>query len=354
MGIELTLRYGGIFVNRDFLSNINANTNIKFNNMKKRNLASLLVGLAIVLGTLITSCSKDPDAPTLNFTAVVDGYVVTITANATDATSWDWNYGDGNTATTVGSHTYTYAQSGDYTITCTVTGDGGEATSSVDVTIESSLEELISGGPDAANGKTWVVSKLYTTGDGVGSVNNVLELDVMAFFPDNILELFGLGAEYDDEFTFFSDGKYVMNPVNGQVVASMIQGVVTQTITVPSTDPNSLPLCAATYTPPVNGTWALSTADYSMEAFADPTIVPDAEPYDVTFTFPTANKINKFDLSAGQFLGILDAFGGQQASVTLLESVTADKMQIVVMIATDAPYFYLPTLAFHISLVPKN
>ena len=79
-----------------------------------------------------------------------------------------------------------------------------------------------------------------------------------------------------------------------------------------------------------------------------------AEPYDVTFTFPTENKLAKFDLSAGQFLGVLDAFIGQQDPATILKEVTAEKMHIIIPISGDENNPYLPTLAFHITLVPKE
>ena len=38
--------------------------------------------------------------------------------------------------------------------------------------------------------------------------------------PDNIQEL--LGREYDNEFTFFSDGKYSIDPKNDTVLAATL------------------------------------------------------------------------------------------------------------------------------------
>lgn len=325
--------------------------------MKRNILKSILLGSAIAFGLVFTSCEEDEAAaPTVNFIAEADGYDVTITAESTDAMTWAWDYDDGNTATTAGSHTYTYAESGTYTITCTVNGDGGEATKSVDVTIASSLEELISGGPSASSGKTWVVNAVVTTGkDGVGFVDDDLDINLLlsSIIPDNMLGEFGLGVEYDNEYTFYHDGSYVMNPVNGQVVAGIIHGIATQTITIPSSDPGMLPFCAATYTTPPDGTWALSTDNYDVTAIMDPSFDPDAVAYDVTFTFPTDNKAAKFDLSAGQFLGVYDAFIGEQDPVTILKEVTAEKMHVIVLVSGDEFNPSLPTLAFHITLVPK-
>lgn len=326
--------------------------------MKQKNLFSILLGLAIVFGAFLTSCDDDPDptAPTLTFIAEADAYEVTITAEATDASTWAWSYGDDNTSTEVGSHSYTYAESGEYTITCTVTGDGGEVIKMVDVTIAASIEELISGGPLAVNGKTWVVTTIATTGkDGVSIVDNDLELiPDLSLIPDNMLEVFGLGDEYDNEYTFFDDGTYVMNPVNGQIVAGLIHGVATQTITIPSNSPGDFPFCAAMYATPEDGTWALSTETFSMLAIMDPSFQPDGEEYPVSFTFPTTNKLAWFDLSAGQFLGIYDAFIGQQDAVTILKSITAEKMHLVILICGDENNPHLPTLGFHITMVPKE
>lgn len=325
--------------------------------MKKNILKGILLVSAFAFGLVFTACEKDEaEAPTVNFIAEADGKDVTITAESTDANTWAWDYDDGNTSTTEGSHSYTYSESGTYTITCTVNGDGGEASKSVDVTISSSMEELISGGPDASSGKTWVVNKIVTSGkDGVGMVDNDLEINFLlsSIIPDNMLEEFGLGAEYDNEYTFYHDGRYVMNPVNGQVVAGLIHGIATQTITIPSNEPGKLPFCAASYTTPADGTWALSKDNYDVTAIMDPAFEPDAVAYDVTFTFPTETKAAKFDLSAGQFLGVYDAFVGQQEPVTILKEVTAEKMHVIVLVAGDENNPGLPTLAFHITLIPK-
>ncbi len=321
-----------------------------------KNLFSIFLTLTLVLGVIFTSCEEDTPAPTINFIAEADGYEVTITAEATNATTWEWTYGDGSIAADAGSHTYTYMQSGEYTITCKVKGDGGEALKSVDVTIVASIEELISGGPEAANGKTWVVNKLATVGkDGAGMVDNNLDIHPdFSTVPNNMLEVFGLGVEYDNEYTFHHDGTYEIDPVNGQVIAGIIHGVATQTITIPSTSPTMLPFCAATYTAPDNGTWALSTDDYVMGGILDSTVDPDADPYEVTFTFPTDNKMARFNLSAGQFLGLYDAFIGEQGSVTILKEISAEKMHIIIPIATNETTPHLASLAFHITLVPKN
>jgi len=128
------------------------------------------LGLILYLGICFTACKEDEiPAPTLNLFVTVNGFTVEIAAEAPDATSWEWDYGDGTVSDSVGSHTYTYESGGDYTIECTVTGEGGETTKTEDVTI-ATIEELLSGGADAANGKTWVLSKTAGGSDGVGHI----------------------------------------------------------------------------------------------------------------------------------------------------------------------------------------
>lgn len=67
-------------------------------------------------------------APTAAFTAnQTSGFAFNFQDNSTGATSWAWNFGDGNTSTTQNpSHTYTTP--GSYTVSLTVTGACGTAT----------------------------------------------------------------------------------------------------------------------------------------------------------------------------------------------------------------------------------
>ena len=106
-------------------------------------------GLFLSLGIYFTGCEEEIPAPTLSIFITVNGFTVDIAAEAPDATSWQWEYGDGTVSDSVGSHSYTYDAGGDYTITCTVTGEGGETTKTEDVTI-ATIEELLSGGAGAA------------------------------------------------------------------------------------------------------------------------------------------------------------------------------------------------------------
>ena len=108
-----------------------------------------------------------------------NGFTVDIAAEAPDATSWHWDYGDGTVSDSVGSHSYTYASGGDFTIECRVTGEGGETTKTEDVTI-ATIEELLSGGAGATNGKTWVLSRTAGGYDGVGFIKEELTPNIFS------------------------------------------------------------------------------------------------------------------------------------------------------------------------------
>ena len=161
-----------------------------------------------------------------------DGYTVNLTVEATDASSFEWDYGDGASSTESASHSYTYEASGDYTISVTVTGDGGSATDMQDVTIVASLEEILAGSGD--DGKTWVLTQLesnYAGKIGAGPVDaSASLLPDIPLIPSGFLNFFGLGDEYPDEYTFLKDGTYKIDVKNGQALAGLVYGEFTETM----------------------------------------------------------------------------------------------------------------------------
>ena len=303
------------------------------------------------------SCSEDPIIPTLDFIAEPTGYEVDITVEATDAASYTWNYGDGTSSTAVGSHKYTYKQSGTYTIAATVTSsDGNTATKSVSVTISASMEEMLSGGPAAANGKTWIMNVQATAGkDGGGIVANDIPIHPsFSLVPDNVLSLFGLGAEYGDEFTFKHDGTYKIDLKNGRALAGIVYGTLIDPNVIPSDDWGSLPLSAATYAVPAGGTWSLDKANYTVAAFNE--FTGATEPENVTFTFPETDtkKKARLKLSTGQYFGVLDLFANQHPALVIIKEITADKVHIAIGMNSYPEHIDKPSLMLHITMVPKK
>ena len=129
---------------------------------------SMFLFLAIValMVVMVASCKKTP-APTAKISASIEGYTVTFTPTVTDVDTYLWNFGDGDDETsTEANPVHTYAMSGTYTVTLIVKGEGGEETVTTKITLAVSLTEMLTGGPAAENGKTWVLNTLYTDGDG--------------------------------------------------------------------------------------------------------------------------------------------------------------------------------------------
>lgn len=191
--------------------------------MKKRGLQKSIAGLGFILllGICFTACKEEETPPpTLDIFVTVDGFTVNIAAESPDATSWSWNYGDGTTSDSTGSHSYTYGAGGEYTISCTVTGEGGSTTESEAVTI-ATIQELLTGGAEATNGKTWVLSRTPGGVDGVGHIKTELVPNIFPAIVD-LLDFIGLPEEYDNLYTFSFDGTYDLDNVNGDVMCPWI------------------------------------------------------------------------------------------------------------------------------------
>lgn len=352
--------------------------------MKNYKVFSIIM-MVFVMAIGLSSCKKDDPAPvpTVRFLADINAennYIVDITLDATDAKTFAWDYGDGNTSTEAASHSYTYEAAGEYTITVEATGDGGAATHSETVTIVASIEDLIAGIGDG--GKTWVLTQ--TEADfagqlGAGPVANDLPLiPEMSLVPSGMLNMFGLGAEYTDEFTFYKDGSFTIDVKNAQALAGMVYGNTTNSITTPSSDPNLLPLCAVQYANVADGTWALNYDDLTVKTFNE---FASATMEDIVFTFGGDGNVGSFSLSPGAYLGFTDLTypaipelgiaEPMDNSFYIIKDVTAESMNIAIGICgvpfLDAegnpvydqaeaaqPIFMYPTFMLHLTFVPKD
>jgi PKD repeat protein len=312
--------------------------------MKKK--AFLYLGGIFLAAILFNGC-KAP-VPTAEIFSTIDGYTVTFTPQVTDADTYLWDFGDGSATSTDLNPIHTYESFGEYTVKLTVTGEGGEFEATKVISIAAtSLRDLLTGGIKAANGKTWVMSRSYNPGeDGGGPVMN--EMPVVLPSAENVLDIFGLGAEYDNEYTFYFDGKYKMNLKNGQALAGAVYGVATQTIVGdPAYD---IGMCAATYAAPANATWTAGTANFTIDAITDPN-TSDVPPVHGNVTFAGKNWIG---FSEGAFFGILDFPTNNRF---IIKEITADKMKVAMFLCGygyDAGYVTLPTNLIHISFEVKK
>jgi PKD repeat protein len=308
---------------------------------------NFLSGLAF-LAVAFASCSKP--APTAEIFATIDQYTVTFNPTVTNADTYSWDFGDGSAESTEKNPVHTYESFGDYTVVLVVTGEGGEYTTTKTITIEAtSIRDLLTGGSQATSGKTWVLDRAYTAGDGGGPVMNP-PYTIMIPSAENVLDMFGLGAEYDNEFTFFFDGKYSVNAKNGNVLAAAVYGYLSSTIVG---DPAwAVGLCTASWSAPASATWTHHTTDLVVENLLDPndTNVPPAT------TTTTITGQDWISLSTGSYFGILDFPSTLQFVV---DEITTNKMRVSLFVCGysdnggDPKYNMMPSNMFHLSFVKK-
>jgi len=314
--------------------------------MKKRIFKSI-AGIVLAI-MVLASCSKP--APTAEIFAEIDDYTVTFTPTVANTETYEWDFGDGSEGSTEANPVHSYESFGDYTVTLTVTGEGGSYIATKTVTIEAtSVRDLLTGGLQATAGKTWILDQAYTVGDGGGPVMNA-PYTIAVPSAQNVLGLFGLGAEYDNEFTFSFDGKYSVNPKNGKVLSGAVYGYATQTISgEPAWD---IGLCAASWTAPASSTWTLNTNNLVIDAIGDPndTRVPPVHG-NVTITGKTW-----ISLSSGAFFGIMDF---PTTTQFVIDEITTNKMRVSMFVcgySSDGgspSYNAMPTNMFHLSFIKK-
>lgn len=315
--------------------------------MKKQ--PGILITAMILMAALLFSCEKKEDPPTAAFTASVNGYSVTFTSEVTNAVSYLWDFGDDGTSTET-DPVHTYEQSGLYTVTLTVKGDGGQAVATEEVEIFASVEELLTGGPEATNGKTWVLSRGYEAGvDGGGVINN--DMWVMLPSAENALDGIGMGKEYDNEFTFYSDGTYKVDVKNDTALAATLFGIFGGEVELYTNGDNPLGLNMTSYTPPETATWTLHEEPLVVDVITDPlgTAVPGPHA-EVTITGK-----KWVSLSEGAYFGILD-FPSTRKFV--IKEITPDKMKVALFVCAywsdPVGSGNIPTFFYHLTFVPKE
>jgi len=298
----------------------------------KKSFYSLFTLVAIT--AIMFSCGKDPVPPVVEMFAEVNAdnpYIIDFTTNVQNVTSYVWDFGDNETSTEA-NPSHTYAMSGKYATKVTVTGDGGTAVATKDVTIAASIGELLSGGPSAANGKTWVFDTKVSATDGAALINDAIS-NVMPL-QDNVLFGFGLGDEYDNEFTFKHDGSYSVNNVNGSMLAGVIYaeyGVAMgwHSITHPPTSYDIM-MVGITHTAINPSTWEYKKGDITLTVRddQDPMFGGTADAREVTFTDAD------YFTTSGDIFGVKDF-----TQHIIIRDITADRMQLSILFHTNPPTY---------------
>ncbi|MGQ7868857.1 PKD domain-containing protein [Sunxiuqinia sp. sy24] len=294
----------------------------------KKQISLLFSFSALVFLLAFTSCKDDPEPPMAEIFFEVDEndpYSIQFSAMTQNASSYSWDFGDQDGTSTSKDPQYTYAMSGDYTVKLTAMGEGGEVQVTKQVSIAASVLEMLTGGPEASNGKTWVMSKTASNSDGAFSFSGT----VYQAAPSDVLTMFGIGSEYDNEYTFHYDGKYSVAPKNGQVLASVIHAYVNNTIVgEPVWD---LGLAVETYTAPASSTFTLNEGDFSFSARQEnpqTQTVSEVETIDV-------NDANWISFSENAYFGILT-----YDTKVIIRDITANRMIVSMLVSTLSPEVY--------------
>jgi PKD repeat protein len=313
----------------------------------KKGMYVLLAGIAL-LALGFQSCKKVV-APTAEIFFTIDNYSVTFNPQVTDADTYAWDFGDGSAPSAELNPVHVYESFGDYTVTLVVTGPGGDFTATKTVSIAAtSLRDLLTGGINATNGKTWVFDRAYTVGEGGGPVQNA-PYTIAIPSAENVLDMFGLGDEYDNEFTFYFDGDYQANPKNGNALAGAVYGYATGTIVG---DPAwAIGLCAAAYSPVTGATWEEHETDMEVEAIDNP---DDTNNPPVHHTVTITGK-KWVSLSDGSYFGILDF---PTTARFVIDDITSNRMVVSLLVCgysgdAGVEYNMMPSNMFHLVYVTK-
>lgn len=232
--------------------------------MDKRN-ASIVVGLFWSL-LMVCSCSSDDNSATDSFPFAADifhsvkGKKVAFQGLTHSASGWMWDFGDGTTSTEQ-NPVHTYGEGGYYTAVLTATNASGTTISKeVELALDITPYVLLTGGPTATNGKTWKLSSGHSDGDYFANA----DAELSAFegapkpLPAGIFGAgLGMGEVYEDEFTFYFDGKYGHDvKADGAAFSGLIfQFVTTGGAGIVNDGGADFGLCTGLYTPEPDATF---------------------------------------------------------------------------------------------------
>ncbi|WP_423127055.1 PKD domain-containing protein [Gaoshiqia sp. Z1-71] len=307
---------------------------------------------------LFQSCTEDNDRPTWPLSALIFHSVqdkqVAFTALTHSAVSWSWDFGD-ETTSTEKDPVHVYEEGGYYLVSLTAKDqDGNSVTKSVTVAVALTPYAMLTGDHTAQGyqGKTWKLTGDHPTGGDYFANANANFTTVSGTprpLPAGIFSTeFGMGAIYDDTYTFYYDGKYVHDvkadggafsgfvyqfaAVAGGNAATMLGNLVKPTaaeiqsylglgMSLGDIIEEFYGLCIAKYTPQTGATFTFTeNENFTVSSvYAPPT-------YSITF-----NNVMTLDFSGTEFIGFRDF----QRKV-IIKSISDSRMQLIMFMAAGA------------------
>lgn len=312
--------------------------------MKQKLYYLIFIPLCIMV-TVLPSCREEEDRPTFPLSAEIfhsiAGRQVAFTALTHSAERWEWNFGDGKTSNEK-NPVHVYDVGGYYVATLTAWDHAGQSKSKeVKLAIELTPYALLTGDHTAADykGKTWKLSADHSTaGDYLANAD--ASLSVVAKtpkpLPTGIFSTeFGMGAIYDDEYTFYHDGRYSQDvKADGGAFGGMVyQMLLNGGKDIINSNGKSYGLCIAKYTPEANATFTFTEKEDIK--------VPSAFGQGGELHF---KDVSTLDFSGTAFIGFRDF----QKKV-IVTKITDSRMQLIMFMAASAPHVPLNTHALILS-----
>ena len=279
-----------------------------------------IISLLLLTFTMI-NCTKEEEKTIADYTFLVDRDQLKVTFNSAvqNASTFEWDFGDGETSTDE-DPIHIYSEIGTYNVTFKAKGNGGEDFETKEVIITASTKFLLTGGPDAVNGKPWYWDRKAYDTDGMGTVTTDLTIDLKVPY-DNLIEVIELPQGYKDVFTFKFDGSYIVDnsDTNGGSIMSMFYAnkfykdeITHRTNTI------LVPLVDATYTVKSDTKWELSKEDFIIKS--------ENEVEDVVFE-------NQLHLVLGEYFGFKDYTEDGESVVVILKDITETKMKVAISVS---------------------
>ena len=311
----------------------------------KRKLFILILTFSWIMVLMLPSCQEEETRPVFPLSAEIfhsaTGRQVAFTALTHSAVSWEWDFGDGKTSTEK-NPVHVYDEGGYYVAKLTAKDkEGSTATKEVNLAIELTPYSLLTGDHTAANykGKTWKLTADHgTEGDYLATADANLTVveDTPKPLPAGIFSTeFGMGAIYDDEYTFYNDGSYGIDvKADGGVLGGLVyQMVLNGGKDIINANGKDYGLCIAKNTPDPGGTFTYT----EKENFTVPSVYGPGGA-------ATFNDVSTLNFSGTGFIGFRDF-----QNKVILNKISDTRMQLIMFMAASPDHLPMNTHALILS-----
>lgn len=304
----------------------------------KRVLTSLLTAkrsLPYLMGAFLllwsVSCETNDDSETVfPLTAeifnTVNGKKVAFQGLTHSASSWSWDFGDGNTSSEQ-NPVHVYQDGGYYDVVFKATDAAGNViTKEVKLAIDLTPYILLTGGPTAANGKTWKLDPAHSEDWFANSDADLSVFDGLKPLPTGVFgNPLGISEVYDDTFTFHFDGNYDMDlQADGGGLSNVFYHLATSGGADILAGPNAgFPFVNATYNLDADATFTFTENDN----------ISVASVYGLPTGFVDYNDVTTLSFSGNGYVGYRDF-----ETRAIVRNVSDASMQLVLFVLASADF----------------